>query len=129
MEPFSLIFTKSVYKDALTTCSPTSTELAFLSCWASLLLTWLVLASEAVDGPHGTLLAIEPVDAEEAGPAGTTGVEPGIPGAAGVAAEAANDADDVEFVVALGIMTKVKVPVIWHSLELVKEWVANSFLD
>ena len=54
-------------------------------------------------------------------------MEPGIPGAAGVAAEAAeaaeaaNDADDVEFVVALGIMTKVKVPVIWHSLELVKE--------
>ena len=84
-------------------------------------MTWLVLASEAIDGPHGTLLAIEPVDAEEAGHAGAPGVEPGIPGAAGVAAEAANDADDVEFVVALGIMTKVKVPVIWHSLELVKE--------
>ena len=88
-------------------------------------MTWLVLASEAIDGPQGTLLAIEPVDAEGTGHAGTTGVEPGIPGAAGVAAEAAeaaNDADDVEFVVALGIMTKVKVPVIWHSLELVKEW-------
>ena len=90
-------------------------------------MTWLVQASDAIDGPHGTLLAIEPVDAEEAGHAGTAGVEPGIPGAAGVAAEAAgaaeaaNDADDVEFVVALGIMTKVKVPVIWHSLELVKE--------
>ena len=87
-------------------------------------MTWLVLASEAIDGPHGTLLAIQPVDAEEAGHAGGPGVEPGIPGAAGVAAEAAeaaNDADDVEFVVALGIMTKVKVPVIWHSLELVKQ--------
>ena len=84
-------------------------------------MTWLVLASKAIDGPQGTLLAIEPVDAEGTGHAETPGVEPGIPGAAGVAAEAASDADDVEFVVALGIMTKVKVPVIWHSLELVKE--------
>ena len=84
-------------------------------------MTWLVLASKAIDGPHGTLLAIEPVDAEGTGHTGIPGVELGIPGAAGVAAEAASDADDVEFVVALGIMTKVKVPVIWHSLELVKE--------
>ena len=96
---------------ALTTCSPTSTELAFLSCWASLLLTWLVLASEAIDGPHGTLLAvcIEPVEADEAGPAAATpGVDPGIPGAGVGPAEAANDADDVEFVVALDIIKVVE---------------------
>ena len=74
-------------------------------------MTWLVLASEAIDGPHGTLLAvcIEPVEADEAGPAAATpGVDPGIPGAGVGPAEAANDADDVEFVVALDIIKVVE---------------------
>ena len=74
-------------------------------------MTWLVLASEVAKAeaamPPAALaytLFTEPVEAEPAGIFET------------VDAEADPEAAEVIEVEALGIMTKVKVPVIWHSL-------------
>ena len=75
-------------------------------------MAWLVLASETAY----TLLAgvckeaVEPTPPETAAACGGM-VDPADDADAPVAAEVAGVAD-----VALGIMTKVKVPVIWHNL-------------